>query len=124
MADLPWTDEHCARLLALGDSAQTGARWPKIGRELGRSGAACKWKYTELKRRIANGEQLRQESNKGTARRLRDQAATAAREQKLAAELAPRSLTAVIFGDPLPGRSALDRRQPEARTLPGIEPWA
>jgi hypothetical protein len=33
------------------------------------------------------------------------------RDQRLA--LSPRSLTAALLGDPLPGRSALDRRQPQ-----------
>lgn len=96
-----WTPDEHARLLAL---VAAGKKWPEIAEELGRSESAVSARYS----RYRDGGGFRQ------TRREVQNAAIAARE--LNGSLAPRSLTAEFFGDPLPGRSALDRRQAEVRS--------
>lgn len=54
-----------------------------------------------------------------TAAEIRE-SAIAARDRR--ADLAHQSLTAAVFGDPLPGRSALDKKHSQLSTLPAGRP--
>ncbi len=88
----PWTEEDWTELKRL---RAAGERWAAIDKALGRGPrtSRCKWENEMAKERI--------------------------RADKSAGALRPapaeyQSLTAAFFGDPLPGRSALDRRHAEA----------
>lgn len=99
-----WSDADHRRLCAL---AKEGKSWDEIAAEFpGRTASAC---FTRYRR----GYEPRGPSQR---RASMDNAFQA---RQAVAELPPRSLTAEFFGDPLPGRSALDRRsaQPEVRTI-------
>lgn len=101
----PWSEADQKRLEDL-----VHAKWPweEIGRRLGRTAIACKVRFHAARRGSARVKINRVHGNGWTARRASDEAAAAARE--LRTHVSPRTLTAEIFGDPLPGRSALDRR--------------
>ena len=90
-----WTEEDHRRLCAMVEDGQS---WKEIGIALGRTEQAC---YTHHRR----GHVPRGPKNR---RRSLDSAFQA---RQAIAELPPRSLTAEFFGDPLPGRSALDQRR-------------
>lgn len=97
-----WTPEENATLLAAGDK---GKEWGDIGVRLKRTRWACKVQYHFLKRcgsiKVSNQRASRQNAT-ALAKEIRE-----TRPQY-------RSLTAEFFGDPLPGRSALDQRRVEA----------
>ncbi|ODM79080.1 hypothetical protein A6452_28715 [Bradyrhizobium elkanii] len=84
-----------------------GLKWPAIGAALGRSEYAVAARYRE------------HASEGGISRNVRKAQSEAFLARQALAELPPRSLTAEFFGDPLPGRSALDRRQAQP-VIPAI----
>ena len=94
-----WTAEENAALIAAGDK---GEEWGDIGVRLKRTRWACKVQYHFLKRGGApeqpSNQRIQRQNATALAKEIRDTAPPA------------RSLTAEIFGDPLPGRSALDKR--------------
>jgi hypothetical protein len=93
-----WTNEENAELIAAGDKRQ---EWDDIGIRLKRTRWACKVQYHFLKR---GGAPV-----KASVQRVTRQNATAfAKEIR---DTLPQydSITAAFFGDPLPGRSALDQ---------------
>lgn len=102
-----WSPEEHARLLHLRDVE--GKEWPEIAAELGRTASAVQSRYVDNR----NGVGVYRQSTK----REGYDAAAAAREATSA--LSHGSVTAAFFGDPLPGRPALDRRQhlPDIRTV-------
>lgn len=91
-----WTVAEKAELERRRDS---GAAFEAIARDLGRPLPTVKAKYFDLKR-------YKRETVQSQPQREAEARAEAAR----ASLLVPTSLTALVFGDPLPGRSALDKR--------------
>jgi hypothetical protein len=97
----PWSTEERAELLRRGD---VGDPFEVIGRDIARTRWACKVQYHCLKR--ANS------APPVTMRTVREAATIKAAEVKRETAALPRqSLTAAVLGDPLPGRSALDRKR-------------
>lgn len=98
-----WTDAENIRLLAAGNK---GGDFGDIGVQLKRSRWTCYVQYCALSRGKGRPAQA-------SSQRIARQTATA-----LAKEIARHvpqhdSITAAFFGDPLPGRSALDQRSRE-----------
>lgn len=94
-----WSDEENAELIAAGDK---GEEWGDVGIRLHRTRWACKVQYHALKRDPA--------PIKPSYSRLARQHATALAKEIRDTRPQHRSITAEFFGDPLPGRSALDQR--------------
>jgi hypothetical protein len=103
---LQWTEKDLARLNQL---VAERANWDDIGRELGRSRSSCNARY-HYDRSAAQRKASRQPGF-ANAKEKRA-AAAAAREAWQSLEHA--SLTAAFCGDPLPGRSALDKMRAAA----------
>ena len=121
-----WSEEDRAKLLAMAD-----ARAPvtAIAAALGRSVFAVKYQLQQLREKAqvaAQGVSPAALNGKAGLNSWRDKRAAeaVARVRNAEAAAQPRSLTAAICGDPLPGRSALDQRRPTERriTLPGMAP--
>jgi hypothetical protein len=109
-----WTDAENTKLLAAGDK---GEQWGEIGLRLNRTGTACKVQYNTLKRRE------RGEAKHVSVQRIRRLEATALAKEIRETRPQHRSITAEFFGDPLPGRSALDQRRVEvSRVTLAMEP--
>jgi hypothetical protein len=126
MRTIPWTQDEITRALKLCDLGMTA---DKIGVDLGRSTKSIKNKFHVLsmtpEQRIKRNEyerERRRDRDKTFSRkagivfeahkaRIPD-AVIAERDARYSAS--HRDLTAAFFGDPLPGRSALDRKQGEA----------
>lgn len=94
-----WSPEDHARMMTM---AEAEFSWAEIGEALDRSPCACQTRYRDYK-------------DGGGFRRTERQNKVVIAAARRAAEVAipHASLTAAFFGDPLPGRSALDRRQAE-----------
>lgn len=124
---MPLSAERTRQARAMRNS---GMRWEHICREIGASyyivRSALDKEWGEATRRKTNMNRHRRKGEPATVPRdLASKLAThpnhvepvmrvpaevlADREQR--ATLQPASLTAAVFGDPLPGRSALDRRR-------------
>jgi excinuclease UvrABC helicase subunit UvrB len=121
-----WTAEEVSRAIEMRDLGMTA---DKIGVALGRSTKSIKNKFIVLsqtpEQRIKRNEyerERRRDRDKTFSRkagivfeahkaRIPD-AVIAERDARYSAS--HRDLTAAFFGDPLPGRSALDRKQGEA----------
>lgn len=116
-----WTPDDIAKLISM---AEAGTAWAVIAEALSRGPDACHTKWRELRpaedrarTRVARLAASKAASNTAAPRAprrdsrdaevLAARAALAARRPVAAAR---RSLTALILGDPLPGRSALDQR--------------
>lgn len=115
-----WTPEEDARLLAL---RQQGLTWDTIAAALpGRTTHGCQSRAYSLSARGASGVG-RERSNFSVPSQERRSAIARAIAARDAAAQAPRTLTAMICGDPLPGRSALDQAPRVERriTLAGME---
>lgn len=108
-----WSDEERQRLCE--QVARFPGDWSRIAANMpGRSLQACKQAYHQDQRRsrmdqaapsvAAAPKRLKSWQDK----RAKEKAAERERAQALALE---RSLTSEFFGDPLPGRSALDRKR-------------
>lgn len=96
-----WSDDDNADLVRRGDA---GEPFEKIGESLSRTRWACKVQYHALKRAKVERPVTKQT--------LREASLIKAAETRIhVAALPPRSLTAEFCGDPLPGRSALDRKR-------------
>lgn len=69
-------------------------------------------RYAEARRRYENAQRKREAGPAAEERRIAEKHATKSDRLARLAEIPPdtRSLTARICGDPIPGRSALDRR--------------
>jgi hypothetical protein len=96
-----WTEAENIRLTAAGDKS---GDFSAIGVQMKRSRWACKVQYLALKR--GQGRGAASVSNQRIAR----QSATALAKEIRDTSPQHRSITAQFFGDPLPGRSALDQR--------------
>jgi hypothetical protein len=95
-----WTKEENQTLLTRGDK---GDEFGEIGTTLNRSRWACKVQYNALKRGSAKSpseDQRFKTSRETIDLRIRETLANRPQYE---------SLTAAFFGDPLPGRSALDQ---------------
>ncbi|MEY9158260.1 SANT/Myb-like DNA-binding domain-containing protein [Bradyrhizobium japonicum] len=107
-----WTAAELDRLCAAVEGA--GGDWARVAANMpGRSEAACKQAYNSRRR----SERLAKEAPAAAAapKRLKSwqdkRAAEKAAEQERARAFAQeRSAASAFFGDPLPGRSALDQR--------------
>lgn len=102
--DNPFTAELTAQLLHLRDVE--GLSFPEIDKRLGRKPKSSAIKYAMLKGpqnpRKAVGERV-QADNRPAPQLIADAQARA--------RLQHPTITAAFFGDPLPGRSALDQRR-------------
>jgi hypothetical protein len=126
MRTIPWTQDEITRALKLRDLGMTNER---IGAALGRSTKAIKNKFNVL----SQTPEQRAERNEYERKRREGRYKTFARKAGIAFEAhkarvpdaviaerdtryraSHRDLTAALFGDPLPGHSALDRKQGEA----------
>ena len=96
-----WTEEENAALIAAGEK---GEDWGEVGPRLQRTGDACKVQFNMLKRGGSRKEA------RASVQRVARQAATALAKEIRDAAPQHRSITAEFCGDPLPGRSALDKR--------------
>jgi hypothetical protein len=96
----PWLADEIERLLALGHTARLD-EWPAIAETHfpGRTAKACKQQYYNCRAARAAKAQLQE-----------PEVAAAPVHARCAAALEPQSITAAVFGDPPPGRSALDQR--------------
>jgi hypothetical protein len=104
----PWSEAETATLLARRDA---GERFEEIGASTGRTPIACRQRYNVSKRAKGQPQRLRHHAG-ATKVRLLAAIQPAPKSSDLApSDLAPSSLTAAFCGDPLPGRSALDRKR-------------
>jgi hypothetical protein len=78
-----------------------GKSWRVIGIEMGRPLSSCSCKYNQMKLEKVHPPSIE---------RPRDIPPSVI-DDALRRCLAPRSITALLFGDPAPGQSALDKRQ-------------
>jgi hypothetical protein len=110
-----WTPEEIERVLVLGATARLD-EWPAIARAHfpGRTAKACRQQYYvgRAARRARPSSPLREVGA----------ATTAVAPPRVAPAHMPQSITAAVFGDPPPGRSALDQRKCEIRhhTIPSL----
>lgn len=106
-----WTTSEHETLLKLCES---GIGWPAISSALGRTIPACKFQHARLSRgfakRIDNRPRKTDRAGKPLTHAEIKASASAEADRRARANLNPSSITAAIFGDPLPGRSALDMR--------------
>lgn len=117
-----WTPEEDALLRRHGDDIVKRGQWHALAaaRFPGRSGEACRIRYQTLQRRALGFEpkpRIRASAAKGhpTFVRRVDREAEALAEGAAARNRCHTTITGYVFGDPLPGRSALDKRNAEAR---------
>ncbi len=113
-----WTDERYALMEELRKKRR---KWKEIGQIIGVSGALCCKKYLEHKAKIRIAERRKQLDALGPRKPPpASLPASAASDQPqryfsdidadLRTRIARQGLTAGVFGDPPPGRSALDQR--------------
>lgn len=125
-----WSGEQDALLRELCEAyGRNGIQWQEISEQFeGRTPQACKQHWLNMRNQAAGKPQrtrIRESEAKPNSRRVRR-----TREQVVALKQAamqepipparlpqPKSITAFVFGDPLPGRSALDQMQQEGRRL-------
>jgi hypothetical protein len=101
-APVRWSQAENDELVRRADA---GEPFESIGADLGRTRWACKVHYHAIKRGTAATIDAPPVGKKATQRQ---EAAAAARHARESAQQ-HQTLTAELFGDPLPGRSALDR---------------
>ena len=107
-AGKPWSQAEIAQLFELRDVEKL--EWSQIARRLvDRKPEACKVKYNIEKRKQAGTYQRPPATGFFLTKHAERIAVNMTKAQQAAAP-APRSLTAQFFGDPLPGRSALDEK--------------
>lgn len=106
-----WTPDEIERLLMLGCDRRLD-EWPGIAAAHfpGRTPDACKQQYYE-RSRAARGVAPKAQSRQAAP----DPSPKKTHVAVPAPALEPLSITAAILGDPLPGRSALDRRMDTAQ---------
>lgn len=113
-----WTEDQTKTLIRMGQAAEP---WSKIAEATGRGIDACKAKWAEIRTKENLPQRPQKQAAVTTKARRRkprvdspDAEVMVARDALAArphAILTPRSLTARVFGDPPPGRSALDMRR-------------
>lgn len=96
-----WTDEEVALLRKLDE--KHGGDLELVARELKRTEKSCAWKLTTIRPVKKRGPL----PGRGCARVAQEQIDDMRERQALRNS---QSITSAFFGDPLPGRSALDRR--------------
>jgi hypothetical protein len=119
----PWKQNEQEQLEALVAEELKVTRhiaWELIAEQLGRSPVACKVQYNYQKRQKARPKLEAPPPAKLSHRLAKDAAAARAREESI--RVAPPTLTARIFGDPPPGRSALDRKRAGIKDLKYFDP--
>lgn len=94
----PWSERDVARLRAMRKAGQT---FRTIDAALGRSTGASEQKFHQLDVRETLDAVAHERPARATTAVLADRAARAGLDHP--------TITAAVFGDPLPGRSALDR---------------
>lgn len=107
-----WSTEEDAKLLAAckGNIIRGEASWVKIAEGFpGRSFYAVRQRYLTLRNQIAGVVRDRDRKSRPIVPRKR--AAVVTRFQRAPALVAHKTLTSAFFGDPIPGRSALDRKR-------------
>lgn len=120
-----WTDAHDSELrdLCTGKKIVGEKAWYPIAEHFeGRTPAACRQRWQFL--RALDAGKAPRERNLARATRWRrsqkqirlDAQAKLAMQKPLARPPLPSSITAFVFGDPLPGRSALDLRRQSTST--------
>lgn len=100
-----WTSDEVGRLLHMRDVERKS--WPEIDTALGRGEQQAYNKYRDVKQPAAR-VRVSKSDGRGIGRD-RLEAVIADRETRNL--LAHTSLTAMVCGDPLPGRSALDQKR-------------
>lgn len=114
-----WTDERYALMEELRKKRR---KWHEIGQIIGVSGALCCKKYLEHKAKIRIAERRKQLEALGPQKPMpvhppalalpdQPQRYFGNIDADLRTRIARQGLTAGVFGDPPPGRSALDQRQ-------------
>lgn len=116
-----WHSTEIGRMFAMRGETPP-RKWREVADSLGRSTKACELQmHLELKRRAARNEGFappaRAKSHNRVLRRTRAEMLSDGKRQVAPDPRAPipqhTSLTAAAFGDPLPGRSALDLKMRE-----------
>jgi hypothetical protein len=109
-----WSEAEDTRLAAIcGARPAKGGVWDEVAQQFpGRSAVACRQRWLALRQKaqgIVKPQKQRERKANGRICRI---AADAEALAAIAAApvLRHASLTAAVFGDPLPGRSALDMR--------------
>lgn len=115
-----WTPEEDALLEQLGDGPTTREAWGVLAakRFPGRSLHSCRCRYNLLQKRALGIDDGRRGERKGastgkghlTFAGKVDNEAEALAEAEAARRRYHPTITGYVFGDPLPGRSALDKR--------------
>ena len=108
----PWSDEDSEKLFELcktrlwGD----GEAWMAIAAQFpGRTVSACRHRYDEVKRMKADKPSNRERRKYNYKNVVRTPEELSVRMKPINLP-EPASITAFVFGDPLPGRSALDKK--------------
>jgi len=104
-----WTDAETRRLMDL--AARLDGAWSEIGRRLGRSESSSRGRYLKIMRESGAGHRFIPAPAKITPEQAaaRDDRARA-RDTRDSEAWLRGDVTPFFFGDPEPGRSALDRR--------------
>lgn len=114
-----WTPEEDALLEQLGDGPATREAWGVLAAERfpGRSLHSCRCRYYLLQKRSLGIAETPRERGRASTRKGHltfagkvDGEAEVLERVKAARDLYHPTITGYVFGDPLPGRSALDRR--------------
>lgn len=109
----PWSDEDSDKLMELC-KARTwgdGEAWMAIAEQFpGRTVSACRHRHDEVKRNRADKVRHRDRRKYNYKNVVRTPEELAVRLQPPPDLPPPASLTAYLCGDPLPGRSALDKK--------------
>jgi hypothetical protein len=118
-----WSFEEIEKLCAVVE--RFGADWKMVAAQMpGRTVASCKQAYNSHVRRrrlaeaapsvAASPKRLKSWQDKRAKEKAAEQERARARAQQ-------RSITSEFFGDPLPGRSALDKRLDVVSDEPGFD---
>jgi hypothetical protein len=107
-----WTPEDLARLDREVEAVRGRDKtidWRSVGEAMERGSVSCRCQYwLQQKRKRGVPSRRSRGGQKGVTRAELNGRAVAARAELLS--LPPRTLTAEFFGDPMPGRSAYDRK--------------
>jgi hypothetical protein len=104
----PWTASECERLVCLREVDKSA--FAQIGLVLGRSSGSCHVKYLALVEKRQHGKSVRAGThNTGSVRASCEQLQARAARQAASYR---RTFTQEFFGDPPPGYSALEWKNP------------
>lgn len=107
-----WTTKGLAALDA--SLKRNGGDWDRVALEFpGRTAAGCKQAYNTHQRKVKLAASVPAAATPKRLKSWQDQRAKAkaAEAERLAVLAHQRSLTSELLGDPLPGRSALDKKR-------------